>query len=267
MMYVRRVLGAATLCVCAILLPSAGRSQESGLAIEVTPAKLELPLEAGQVTNIPLTVRNSGIAQVHVQASMVDFGVSPSGSYEFQRVGSRPYSLLKYAAIRPREFDIPQGTSQQVQLTISLPAGSKLSGEYAGIVFFQTRPERKPGMAVAVSARVASKIYETIPGTVKVDGAITKMSSQKATHGQVYRVTFTNTGNAHVYLRGEVSISRGGSVVETIKMPEAMLVERGGTRLVEMTGKSLPAGSYQATATIDYGGKSETGGQIAFDVH
>ncbi len=266
-MHVRRVLGAAIFCLLAILLPNAGWSQEAGLAIEVTPAKFEIPLEPGQVTNIPLTVHNAGIEQTHVQASMVDFGVSPSGDYQFSSVGSHRYSLLKYAAIRPREFDMAQGTTQQVQLTISMPADQKLSGEYSGIVFFQTRPQRKPGMSVAVSARVASKIYEIIPGTVKVEGAITKMSSQKAPRGQLYRVTFTNTGNAHVYVRGMVMVSKGGSVVETVKMPDAMLVERGGLRLIEVTGKALPPGSYQATATIDYGGKEETGGQIAFDVH
>lgn len=266
-MQLRRVLLAASFCFLAALIPNAGRTQDAGLAIEVTPAKFEIPLEPGQVTNIPLTVHNAGFGATHVQASMVDFGVSPGGEYQFSAVGSHKYSLLKYASIRPREFDMAQGTTQQVQLTISMPADSKMSGEYAGIVFFQTRPERKPGMSVAVSARVASKIYETIPGSVKVDGAITKMAAQRAQHGELYRVAFTNTGNSHEYLRGMLEISKGGSVVDTIKMPDAMLVERGGMRLVEVTGKPLPAGSYQATATIDYGGKAETGGQIAFDVH
>jgi hypothetical protein len=44
-------------------------------------------------------------------------------------------------------------------------------------------------------------------------------------------------------------------------------VERDGERVLEASGKKLPPGTYQAIATIDYGGKTETGGAIAFDVH
>jgi hypothetical protein len=50
-------------------------------------------------------------------------------------------------------------------------------------------------------------------------------------------------------------------------MPDNMLVERGGVRMIELAGKPLEPGTYQAIATIDYGGKTETGGQINFEVH
>lgn len=248
-----------------LLLPQSGDTL--GLGIEVTPGKLEVSIPAGVTYNVPISVHSSSINSTHVQASMVDFGVSQNGDYDFAKVGSRTYSLMKWAAIRPREFDIAPDTTQQVQLTISIPQDQKLSGEYAGMVFFQTRPERKPGQAVAFSARVGSKIYETIPNTVKIDGAITKMVTAKSKEGQLFRVTFKNTGNAHVYARGVLIVQKGSSVVYQESMPDNMLVERDGTRVVEVRGKALPPGSYQAIATMDYGGKTETGGQIVFDVH
>lgn len=236
------------------------------LGITVTPGKLEVSMPLGTTYNVPVTVANTTVNSTHVQATMVDFGLNESGDYRFEKVGTRPYSLMKWAAIRPREFDIPAGTSQQVQLTLSVPSESGLSGEYAGIIFFQTRPERRPGAGVAFSARVASKVYVTIPGTVHVDGAISKMTSVKGPGDQAYRIVFKNTGNSHVYLRGQVMVQKGSSVVYQVAMPENMLVERGGQRVIEVQGKALPPGSYQAIATIDYGGKTETGGEIAFDV-
>ena len=144
--------------------------------------------------------------------------------------------MLRWASVRPREFDIPAGTAQQVQLTIAMPSDDKLSGEYAGVVFFQTRPERRGG-GVAFSARVASKFYITVPNTVQVNGAISKMSSAKGAGRQVYRVLFKNVGNAHEYLRGQVTVQKGGTVVYQVPMPDNMLVERGGVRLIELAGK------------------------------
>ena len=246
------------------LLPGPGKS--AGFGLEVTPGKLEISVPSGATYNIPIAVHNASFDPVHVQASMVDFGVGPDGSYQFQKVGTREYSLLKFAAIRPREFDLKAGDTQQVQLTVQMPAGN-LTGEYAGIVFFQTRPSRRAGETVAFSVRVAAKIYETIPGTVQINGAVTKMTSASSAKGQTYHVVFKNTGNAHVYVRGQLAIQQGNAVVDQLNLADGQLVERGGDRVLEVAGKKLPPGSYQAIATIDYGGKTETGGAIAFDVH
>lgn len=265
MMQLRGVFVALGLSV-AVLLPQSAGSMDVGIA--VTPAKLEVSIPAGATYNLPITVQNSSGDPAHVQASLVDFGVGLSGEYRFMRVGSGPYSLLRWAAIRPREFDVPQGTTQQVQLTISIPQQSGLSGEYGGIVFFQTRPSRSNARnGVVFSVRVASKIYETIPGTAKLDGAIAKMSAASSSKGESYRVLFKNTGNTHVYLHGQLSVQRGNSVVEQVQLGNDELVERGGQRLLQVFGRRLEPGSYQAVATLDYGGKTETGGEIAFDVH
>ena len=264
MMQIRR--GVLSLIVAGLLalLPQSGDSIELGL--QVTPGKLEVSIPSGSTYNVPITVHSSGFDATHVQATMIDFGVSQSGDYQFLKVGESPYTMMRWASIRPREFDLAPGTTQQVQLTIAVPSDSKLTGEYAGMVFFQTRPERHGG-GVAFSARVASKIYETIPNTVKIDGAITKMSTAKSQGGQVFRIVFHNTGNAHIYARGTLIVQKGNNVVYQVAMPENMLVERNGIRVIEVKGKTLDAGSYQAIATVDYGGKTETAGQITFDVH
>lgn len=260
----RRLILAAAFFAAIVLPPRAVPS--AGLGITVSPAKLELSIPRGVTYNIPVTVRNAGFAKTHVQATMVDFGVTMAGSYEFQKIGTRPYSLMKWASIRPREFDLQPGASQQVQLTISVPNQAKLRGEYAGIVFFQTRPLRVRGQAVAFSARVASKIYMTIPDTQKVRGKIIKMNSATGSASQVYRVLFKNTGNVHLYLRGQLQIQQDGHTIAELPLAKGTLVERGGERLIQISGKHLPRGTYQAIATIDYGGKTETGGEISFTV-
>jgi hypothetical protein len=253
------------LATLAVALAIPGTAYSSGFGITVTPGKFEAAMTPGATVNVPVTVGNTSGNSVHILTSLTDFAVNGNGDYVFNKVGSEEYSLFKWATIRPREFDLPTDTSQQVQLTLSIPNDSKMSGEYAGIAFFQTRPERRRG-GFAFSARVASKFYVTIPGTVKIDGAITKMSSSATAGGQMYKVVFKNTGNAHTYLRGQITVQKGGSVIYTIPMQDNMLVERGGDRTITVKGNALKAGAYQAIATIDYGGKTETGGEINIDV-
>jgi hypothetical protein len=250
--------------VLTALAPWPADSVEVGFT--VTPARLEIQIPQGATYNVPITVHNFSLDSAHIQAQMTDFSLSPSGDYSFSRVGTLPNSLMRWAAIRPREFDVPGGTSQQVQLTISMPQSPPLSGEYAGIVFFQSRPPRIGGKGVVFSVRIASKIYETIPGTVKIDGAITKMTARSSSKGEAYRVIFRNTGNAHVYLHGQLVIQKGNATVQQLTLANGELVERSGERLLDVSGKRLEPGSYQALATIDYGGKTDTGGEIAFDV-
>ncbi|MDQ2872935.1 MAG: DUF916 domain-containing protein [Candidatus Eremiobacteraeota bacterium] len=256
-----RALAPLTLVAGLALMPAAVYSD--GLGLDVSPAKLELSMAPASAYNIPVTVHNSTSNTTHVQASMIDFALAQNGDYRFEKTGSRGDSLMRWASINPREFDLPAGTTQQVRLSLAVPSGN-LNGEYAGIVFFQTRPVRRSG-AVAFSARVATKIYMTIPGTIRIDGAIARMAASRAPAGELYRVLFKNTGNAHVYLRGQLQVQKSGQVIDRVSFPPEELVERGGDRLIEVTGKRLPAGKYQAVSTIDYGGKTMTGGVINFE--
>ncbi len=252
------------LIAVSLLLPAAGDT--SGFGIEVSPAKLDISIPAGTTYNIPVTVHNTTPDSIHIQASLVDFGVSRGGQYEFQKIGSRKFSLMRWSSINPREFDLPGGTTQQVRLTIAVPPDGRLSGEYAGIAFFQTRPVRRAGSNFAFSARVASKIYATVGSDQSPSGEIVKMDSTRSSRGQTYRVLFRNTGKVHEYLNGQVVVQRGSDTIERIGMPESLLVERGGERLVQIGGKHLDPGTYQVIATIDYGGKTETGGAITLAV-
>jgi hypothetical protein len=251
---------AASFIALAVLAP---QPAPADLGLDVSPAKLELTMTPGTSYNIPITIHNGAGSDTHVQAMLVDFGVANNGDYQIQRVGTQRYSLMKWATINPREFDLASGNTQQVRLSLALPQ-SGLTGEYAGIAFFQTRPTRRAG-AVALSVRVASKFYLTIPNTVKIDGAITKMTASGGSAGEIYRVLFKNLGNAHVYLRGQVLVKKGDQTVAQLPMPDEMLVERGGERLIEVPGKELPAGKYLVIAMIDYGGKTQTGGEIVYN--
>jgi len=258
----RHTLTAALIGAVFTLVPA---GSNAGLGLDVSPAKLEIVFSPGTSYNLPVTVHNNGATAVHVLTSMADFTLNQAGDYQFTKAGSLGYSLMKFATVNPREFDLPADTSQQVRLTITIPNSPSLVGEYPGVVFFQTRPERRGGIGVAFSAKIATKIYAQIKDTVKSSGRVEKFAAERSGPGQLYRVLFKNTGNVHLYLNGRIEISKGGVLVEKIPIGPSLLVERGGERLMELPGKKLEPGHYDAIAAVDFGGDKLIGGKLAFD--
>lgn len=263
MKHVRLTVALGIAMMMLLMKPGSGQDMGPGvLGLSVSPAKMEISFAPGTTYNIPITIRNATLSSTHIQSTMVDFGLNQSGDYQFAKPGAKPYSLMRWATINPREFDLAPNNTQQVRVSLNVPKEA-LAGEYRGIIFFATRPTRQQH-GVAFAVRIATTVYLTIPGTVKIGGAIAKMSAVGDSHAETYRVLFRNTGNAHVYLNGTLEIQKDGQTIDKIALAHNDLVERGQDRLLQVSGQALPRGKYTAVALIDYGGQTMTGGEIAF---
>lgn len=256
--FVRRFVGAVAVALIASALPS-----RADLGLDIVPAKYEMQAEAGKSETVPITVRNTSDAAVHVLVSLNDYEVGTNGAVRFLDPGKGKYSLAKWAQVSPREFDIPPNAFVQVRMSVDVPATA--NGEYSTLVFFQTRPTRRAG-GVAFSERIASKVYEVVPTSMRVGGEVEDVEAKTTSGGQQYLVGFKNTGNVHVYLNGRVEIKQNGQIVDRVTVPAHTLVERNGVAVLDVTGKKLSPGSYSATAYVDYGGPNLTGGQTHFTV-
>jgi hypothetical protein len=246
------------------LVAAAGPGGAAGIGLNVDPGKVDIAVAPGGTYNIALIVRNDNDQPTHVQSSTADFRVDEAGQYAYARAGSIPTSLIPWLAINPREFDVAPNSFQQIRLTVQVPPHVALDGEYAGVLFFQTRLARQRS-ALSFSARIATKVYATIAGTAKAGGEVADMRASPLGDGELYRIVFKNTGNTHVYVNGRLEVRRGKMLVQKIPLPAAMLVERGGDRVVEIGGGHLDPGVYDAVAVLDYGGNVRTGGKIRFD--
>lgn len=253
-----RIAGVVAIALIATALPA-----PADLGLDVVPAKYEMQAEPGKVQTIPITVRNTGENPVHVLVSMNDYELGTSGAIRFLEAGKGRYSIAKWTDVSPREFDLQPNTFTQVRLSVSVPQGA--NGEYSTLVFFQTRPTRRPG-GVSFSERIASKVYEVVPTSMRVGGEVEDVEAKSVGGAQQYLVGFKNTGNVHLYLNGRVEVKQNGQIVDRIQLPNQTLVERAGARVIDVIGKKLPPGSYSAAAYIDYGGPNLTAGQTHFTV-
>jgi hypothetical protein len=254
----------ATFVGLTLALLGAPNAAQAGVGITVTPGKIEVSMKPGGIVNVPVTVRNPDDAPAHIVITIGDFTIDDAGSYHYGKPA--PGSLGTWVALRPREFDIAPDSFQQVQLTLLVPA-REMSGEYAGVLFFQTRAPRVHG-GMAFSARYADKVYATVEGTAKRDGIVEHIGTDVDAQGtEHYTVLFRNTGNMHEYLNGRVDVMRDGKVVETIPFRKNVLVERGGERTLEVTSAKLAPAAYDVVAIIDYGGTQRTGGKVHLEAH
>ncbi|HTW83971.1 MAG TPA: hypothetical protein VMD91_07900 [Candidatus Sulfotelmatobacter sp.] len=234
------------------------------LSLDIQPARYEIEAAPGTSKTVPITIRNVGTGATHVVAAMADYVLSEDGKASFPTSGTNRYSSGKWGSVNPREFDLQPGAFEQIRYTVSVPANAH--GEYATLIFFTTRPPRKPG-GFGLTERVAARMYVVTPDGGNPNGAVTDVSSQPQTLGRRYAVAFKNEGDMHVYINGHVDVAQGGTVVDRVTLPKDVLVERGGKRIVSADGKTLPPGTYTATAVIDYGGASRVAGRTAFVVH
>lgn len=253
------VAAAILMALCATYPASAD------LSLDVAPAKLELQIAPNTTQTFPITVRNSGTAPLHIQVSLSDFALTPGGDYVFSKAGSNRYSLATWIGINPREFDIPPNTVQQVRVTLNVP--QTVNGEYSGIVFFTTRPERHATRGITFAERVAAKIYAYTPSALRIDGAVDGIAVKETGIGERFLVGFKNRGNAHLYVNGRIEVRKGDQVVARVPFAPQLLVGRGERRVIEayVTDK-LPPGSYTALALLDFGGPNLAGGQTTFTV-
>jgi len=259
---VRAVARGLVLAVGAVITALTAEPAHADMSLDVAPARYEFPADPGTMKTFPITVRNVGTSAAHVVASLNDLDTSSTGKVRFLAPGAVKFSSGKWSAVNPREFDLEPGAFIQVRYTVTVPSGAK--GEYATLVLFTTRPPRKAG-GFGLTESVASRLY-VVAGDAAPGGAVGDVKTTPNITGRDYTVTFNNTGTMHEYVGGHVDVTHDGSVVDRIQLPASTYVARGYSRIVSGQGKTLPSGSYDAVAILDYGGPSRVAGKTTFVV-
>jgi hypothetical protein len=252
------VAGAA---VIAAVLATHPQAAHADLSLDVTPSQYEFTAAPGTMQTIPITVRNVGSVPAHVVVSLADVVSQKAGEAKFAPPGSARYSSGKWSSVNPREFDLAPDAFTQVRYTVTVPSGA--SGEYATLAFFTTRPPRRPG-GFGLAESVASRLYVAV-GDVQQAGVVEAVATSPNGSSRGYAVTLKNTGSMHEYFNGYIEVKRGAENVDKVTLKRT-LVGRGQSIVVDAEGKSLTAGTYDAIAIVDYGGKTRVAGKTTFVV-
>ncbi len=252
----------------------AGATQAVSAAFSVEPQVLEAQLPPGSYRTWVLAVRNTGEEPLEVRAGPVDIACDEQGEPRAAETAGASRSCAPWLAVRPAEFTLRPGRTQQVRLAAATPGG-QTGGRYGGIEFVARPAEQADGAAEL--SRVAAVLL-TVGAAPAPQAQIEAVEVREpAGEGEavVVLVELRNTGEVHLRPKAGTLLVKalplarqvGGAEYQAAErelekaslQPLGQLVLPGGT--IVMEGRSAEvagAGKYILEVAVDYGAESPT---------
>ena len=184
----------------------------------VSNAKIQESAYPGQVITTVMKVGDNTSAPMDIAVDIDGTGNYLDGSVMAVDPGSdvSPYSARTFVTASPTSFHLEPGQSQDVNITISVPANVGDGGRYA-IIFIRTLPPS--GTGVAISTAVAAQVLLSIQDSnLIITGHISSLNLSTPQSQQLFSIAaiVNNTGNYHYKLSLNGSVKDNlGQVVGT----------------------------------------------------
>ena len=224
--------------------------------LNVSGGKIEVSVTPGSNSTHVINVQNTSDAAMNIGVDIEGYGVSSGNDFVVLSPANdiSPYSARQWLSVTPASFSLAPGDSQNVTVTVNVPAGTGAGGRYA-IVMIQTIPP--PGEQVATVSAIAARVMLTVNGyCVDTSSQVTGITSTNSTSTTTAGVTVTlaDNGNYYFYPQINVTLMNGNTAVATGSVDTGWPVLPGYSRQYQLnlTGAgTLPAGKYEAEIKVD----------------
>ena len=245
---------ALLLCLHAFSLPSS-----AGVTMMLSPIIMDLTLNTGETSTQEISIRNAGDEQTMVRVYAMDFSIDRENNYTFSDPGHESYSCASWLGIEESDFDLGPAETKHVEVTISVPRGVETGGHYAALFFETILADTPPGVSVAISGRIPSLFYLTIPGVTDADifanAEITSLMLPGWVDGGPVQIgaAVRNTGNVHLTIAAKAYFTdfRGRQAGE-IDLGQTIVLPGAERAITGTWGKTPFIGPTQATVVIGY---------------
>ncbi len=180
-------------------------------------------VQPGQTYLHKMTVTSGASGPMDIKVEAAGLGLSLNGGVQAlsPQEDVSPYSARSFISdIDKPSFRLEPGTSEELQVTISIPVNASPGERYADIHIY-SEPGEGDGVSVIISANVP--VIANIPGATPVKtGRITGLSVPQSEAGQPVEVdtTFQNTGTARIQVKNTVTITdASGKIISQIETP------------------------------------------------
>jgi hypothetical protein len=274
----REIVVASLVVLTALaVLSGAAPARAQAFDLTVTPAKVEITVQAGQSADFTITLINQAPEQLELMVYPMDYSVNPDNTFFFEEPGYYTYSCAKWLKIDRQRVIIPPNSQLSEQFSISVPPDAEPGGHY-GVIFFQDVREPPPGQGATPAPRIGSLILLTVPGDILREGSITAFEigsdyfslwappegepAKWPSRGIKYHLEIQNTGNVHITTYAEIRYwPRFGFGSGTVELG-LMTILPGTVRYYDGYLPGPPAlGIFKAEAIMQYGPD-----QATFDV-
>lgn len=181
-----------------------------------------------------------------------------TGEKIFLPPGANADSASEWISVNTQEMVLPPFGRGEISYTVEVPREG-VEGTYRSVLFFETaagEAQDPEGNIILVQARLGSLFRIEIEGTLRHQGLV-KSIEVKPPQGSkpaVFDITFQNTGNVDIELKGnfmildEAGVAKGRGELESIFTYKGM----AASRATEWAG-SLAPGQYTVVFTFDLG--------------
>lgn len=213
---------------------------------------MDMQVPEGEHSLPSITVRNDSDKPMDFEVELVGYGQGISGSTEVLEPDTNPLSALPYIGFAPAEFYLEPAESQEIDLTVSIPAGTD-GGRYAIVLVVATPRDEE---AIKTVSRLGVLVRLTIDGSHLVQqGGIESIGSEPVESGKPIpiKVTYTNEGNVHYRVQSSVTIyDAQGAVLDEVEGKPALVLPGYSRELVAewIPDRELEPGTYDARASV-----------------
>jgi hypothetical protein len=246
MMFRRKVIASASAILAALLIlfgtasayaVTTAPKSVGGNGMRVSPVTSDLTIKPGASQIVDVYVTNLTSQPATLQGIVDDFTANPNetGTPAILLNGERAPSHSLKGFVEPiGQFTLAPDATQDVKVTINIPAGTA-GGGYFGVVRFAPAAGGANGKNVNLTASVGSLLLVTVPGKIVEQMSIASFdvrhinaASQTITSGPSVLFTsnknlgaiirFDNTGNLQEAPFGNVLLKKGKTLIATYQV-------------------------------------------------
>lgn len=189
----------------------------------VSPPSIAVETTPGVPVTVDVRIQNQSAAAEQVKATLMKFTAQSDTGLPNLRNFTKTDEFANWAQLSPTSFTAEPNVWTSVKLTITPPKDAAF-GYYYAVMF-----SRQGTTPQAGTANLLGSVASLVLLDVKAPGAVRKANvaefSTKTKSVEFLPVEFTakihNDGNTHVGVHGTISISKGGKLVDEIKVNDS----------------------------------------------
>ncbi len=268
------ILVSIGLFVSADFLPvyaaTATNPTDSGQALEIAPPVISLTVNPGQITTIPIYLRDISKTRLIVTGEANDFiaaGEDGTPKILLDPTEVSPYSMKNWVKNLPSLNLIPREV-KAMTITLAVPQDASPGGHY-GVIRFTATPPDLNDTGVSLSASLGALLLITVSGKITENVSVQQFAASKDGHVSSFFESapfdlvevFKNNGNIHEQPTGQIIVKdmfgRTFTGVNVNAPPRNVLPgsSRKFTQALDShaIGTAMMFGRYTADMKITYG--------------
>lgn len=279
--HLSRIITGAVLILGALVAVGGGNlvlAQESTTTtnnlntLKIAPVRTDITIQPGETKTIPMKVTNLTKIPMTIRPVENDFVAGDEKGTPALILDENEYApthSLKRFMLPMKDIVVPPESTEEVKLTIKVPADAQAGGYFGAVRFVPVNPDGTA--SVNLNASAASLVLMTVPGDLVEKLDLTNFSIKQGDKTDVWfqspndlhlSFRFANQGNVQVGPVGTITVKQGDKVLYKTDFnkenPRAMILP-DSARQWEIPLKEIGSfGNYTVTALFTYGGKNET---------